>query len=108
MYSIHITQVKNCARLKHRFKPFRVLIVIINSSVSFFTGKEGASAGAVDEEDFIKAFEDVPNVQVSLTHITGTRLKCVRVLQQKSVCPGDLFAATVLCSQLVRHTFSPL
>ncbi|KAI4902574.1 hypothetical protein NFI96_033934 [Prochilodus magdalenae] len=28
------------------------------------TGKEGASAGAVDEEDFIKAFEDVPSVQI--------------------------------------------
>ncbi|XP_072542237.1 CLIP-associating protein 1a [Salminus brasiliensis] len=27
-------------------------------------GKEGASAGAVDEEDFIKAFEDVPVVQI--------------------------------------------
>ncbi|XP_047670642.1 CLIP-associating protein 1a isoform X24 [Tachysurus fulvidraco] len=27
-------------------------------------GKEGASAGAVDEEDFIKAFEDVPTVQI--------------------------------------------
>ncbi|XP_036447613.1 CLIP-associating protein 1a isoform X1 [Colossoma macropomum] len=27
-------------------------------------GKEGASAGAVDEEDFIKAFEDVPAVQI--------------------------------------------
>ncbi|XP_053536914.1 CLIP-associating protein 1a isoform X3 [Ictalurus punctatus] len=27
-------------------------------------GKEGASAGAVDEEDFIKAFEDVPSVQI--------------------------------------------
>ncbi|TSL16081.1 CLIP-associating protein 1 [Bagarius yarrelli] len=26
--------------------------------------KEGASAGAVDEEDFIKAFEDVPTVQI--------------------------------------------
>uniref|UniRef100_A0AAY4DTS3 TOG domain-containing protein n=1 Tax=Denticeps clupeoides TaxID=299321 RepID=A0AAY4DTS3_9TELE len=28
------------------------------------TGKEGASAGAVDEEDFIKSFEDVPAVQI--------------------------------------------
>ncbi|XP_036400891.1 CLIP-associating protein 1a isoform X8 [Megalops cyprinoides] len=28
------------------------------------TGKEGASAGAVDEEDFIRAFEDVPTVQI--------------------------------------------
>ncbi|XP_062862056.1 CLIP-associating protein 1a [Trichomycterus rosablanca] len=27
-------------------------------------GKEGASAGAIDEEDFIKAFEDVPTVQI--------------------------------------------
>lgn len=30
----------------------------------FVQGKE-AGAGAVDEEDFIKAFEDVPSVQVS-------------------------------------------
>ncbi len=29
----------------------------------FFKGKE-AGAGAVDEEDFIKAFEDVPSAQV--------------------------------------------
>ncbi len=29
-----------------------------------FLGKE-AGAGAVDEEDFIKAFEDVPSAQVS-------------------------------------------
>lgn len=28
-----------------------------------FLGKE-AAAGAVDEEDFMKAFEDVPTVQV--------------------------------------------
>lgn len=34
-------------------------------SLCFTTGKEGASAGAVDEEDFMKAFEDVPTVQVS-------------------------------------------
>lgn len=34
--------------------------------MSFSTGKEGASAGAVDEEDFMKAFEDVPTVQVKL------------------------------------------
>ncbi|XP_072556364.1 CLIP-associating protein 1a isoform X1 [Paramormyrops kingsleyae] len=27
-------------------------------------GKEGASAGAVDEEDFMRAFEDVPTVQI--------------------------------------------
>ncbi|XP_030642658.1 CLIP-associating protein 1a isoform X2 [Chanos chanos] len=27
-------------------------------------GKEGATAGAVDEEDFIRAFEDVPAVQI--------------------------------------------
>ena len=28
------------------------------------TGKDAASAGAVDEEDFLRAFEDVPTVQV--------------------------------------------
>lgn len=28
------------------------------------TGKEVSSAGAVDEEDFIRAFEDVPTIQV--------------------------------------------
>lgn len=27
-------------------------------------GRDGSSAGAVDEEDFIQAFEDVPTVQV--------------------------------------------
>lgn len=27
-------------------------------------GREGSGAGAVDEEDFIQAFEDVPTVQV--------------------------------------------
>lgn len=32
-------------------------------SCAFLKGKE-AGAGAVDEEDFIKAFEDVPSVQV--------------------------------------------
>lgn len=29
-----------------------------------YSGKDSVSAGAVDEEDFIKAFEDVPAVQV--------------------------------------------
>lgn len=33
------------------------------SPLSVFPGKE-AGAGAVDEDDFIKAFEDVPSVQV--------------------------------------------
>uniref|UniRef100_A0A8B9K6B3 Cytoplasmic linker associated protein 1 n=1 Tax=Astyanax mexicanus TaxID=7994 RepID=A0A8B9K6B3_ASTMX len=28
------------------------------------TGKEGSGAGAVDEEDFIRAFEDVPTIQI--------------------------------------------
>lgn len=28
------------------------------------SGRDGSSAGAVDEEDFIQAFEDVPTVQV--------------------------------------------
>ncbi|XP_036443184.1 CLIP-associating protein 1 isoform X4 [Colossoma macropomum] len=28
------------------------------------TGKEGPSAGAVDEDDFIRAFEDVPTIQI--------------------------------------------
>lgn len=27
-------------------------------------GRDGSSAGGVDEEDFIQAFEDVPTVQV--------------------------------------------
>lgn len=31
------------------------------------TGKEVSGAGAVDEEDFIRAFEDVPTVQVRPT-----------------------------------------
>ncbi|XP_066543391.1 CLIP-associating protein 1a isoform X6 [Amia ocellicauda] len=34
------------------------------SSAAKATGKEGASAGAVDEEDFIRAFDDVPTVQI--------------------------------------------
>ncbi|KAL2081012.1 hypothetical protein ACEWY4_022865 [Coilia grayii] len=35
-----------------------------SSASSKGPGKEGASAGAVDEDDFIKAFEDVPSVQI--------------------------------------------
>ncbi|KAG5262113.1 hypothetical protein AALO_G00292370 [Alosa alosa] len=35
-----------------------------SASSSKSTGKEGGSAGAVDEEDFIRAFEDVPTVQI--------------------------------------------
>ncbi|XP_050974648.1 LOW QUALITY PROTEIN: CLIP-associating protein 1a [Labeo rohita] len=35
-----------------------------SASGSRAPGKDGASAGAVDEEDFIKAFEDVPAVQI--------------------------------------------
>uniref|UniRef100_A0AAY5EZC6 TOG domain-containing protein n=1 Tax=Electrophorus electricus TaxID=8005 RepID=A0AAY5EZC6_ELEEL len=34
------------------------------SSVDLPAGKEGSGAGAVDEEDFIRAFEDVPAVQI--------------------------------------------
>ena len=29
-------------------------------------GKEGASAGGVDEEDFVKSYVDVPTIQVGL------------------------------------------
>lgn len=39
--------------------------------LSVSTAKE-AGAGALDEEDFIKAFEDVPSVQVGLVSVTGT------------------------------------
>ncbi|XP_062384483.1 CLIP-associating protein 1-B-like [Sardina pilchardus] len=35
-----------------------------SASSSKSTGKEGGSAGAVDEEDFIRAFDDVPTVQI--------------------------------------------
>lgn len=35
-----------------------------SASGSRAAGKDGASAGALDEEDFIKAFEDVPAVQI--------------------------------------------
>ncbi|XP_058643429.1 CLIP-associating protein 1a isoform X13 [Onychostoma macrolepis] len=35
-----------------------------SASGSRAPGKDGVSAGAVDEEDFIKAFEDVPAVQI--------------------------------------------
>jgi len=31
-------------------------------------GRDGSAAGAVDEEDFIQAFEDVPTVQVGSRH----------------------------------------
>ncbi|CAK6980701.1 CLIP-associating protein 1-B-like isoform X4, partial [Scomber scombrus] len=34
------------------------------ASSSKSAGKDGSSAGAVDEEDFIQAFEDVPTVQI--------------------------------------------
>lgn len=38
------------------------------TSLSYFSlicsGRDGSGAGAVDEEDFIQAFEDVPTVQV--------------------------------------------
>lgn len=48
--------------------------------MSFSTGKEGASAGAVDEEDFMKAFEDVPTLQVKLhaqhKKMFGRNAKC--------------------------------
>lgn len=33
-------------------------------SVPVCPGRDGSGAGAVDEEDFIQAFEDVPTVQV--------------------------------------------
>lgn len=45
--------------------------------IYFVAAKEGA--GAVDEEDFIKAFDDVPMVQVRLlesTSRTKTFFKC--------------------------------
>lgn len=35
-------------------------------------GREGSGAGAVDEEDFIQAFEDVPTVQVGRLLDSGT------------------------------------
>lgn len=41
---------------------FRCLCVCFKLSLIFVVSKE--SAGAVDEEDFIKAFTDVPTVQV--------------------------------------------
>lgn len=40
-----------------------LLSAFLNQYVFFAAAKEGA--GAVDEEDFIKAFDDVPVVQVS-------------------------------------------
>lgn len=44
---------------KRRASAMDSIILIL----TLFKGKE-AGAGAVDEEDFIKAFEDVPSVQV--------------------------------------------
>lgn len=37
-------------------------------------GREGSGAGAVDEEDFIQAFEDVPTVQVGRLRDSRTRV----------------------------------
>lgn len=39
-----------------------------NLTDAFFTGVSKEVAGALDEEDFIKAFTDVPTVQVRHTY----------------------------------------
>ncbi len=38
------------------------------------SGKESSGAGAVDEEDFIRAFEDVPAVQVSISRLRNANM----------------------------------
>lgn len=46
----------------------RIIILIdLCVSVCVPTGKEVSAAGALDEEDFIRAFEDVPTIQVRPT-----------------------------------------
>lgn len=51
--------------------------------MSVSAGRDGSVAGAVDEEDFIQAFEDVPTVQVwSLVHsdvFTGVKVTWFRL-----------------------------
>lgn len=50
--------------LRSLYRNVEVLLNLSYNTVHFvFKGKE-AGAGAVDEEDFIKAFEDVPSAQV--------------------------------------------
>lgn len=47
-----------------------MFVFSLDSVSDLLSGKEGTSAGAVDEEDFIKSFEDVPAVQVCVhTHL---------------------------------------
>lgn len=41
-----------------------LLNMLLKSWSGFSSGRDGSGAGAVDEEDFIQAFEDVPTVQV--------------------------------------------
>lgn len=55
---------------KNKMTVFAFCGSVILSAV-FSAGRDGSSAGAVDEEDFIQAFEDVPKVQVS-TYVTCT------------------------------------
>lgn len=55
---------------KNKMTVFAFCGSVILSAV-FSAGRDGSSAGAVDEEDFIQAFEDVPTVQVS-TYVTCT------------------------------------
>lgn len=38
--------------------------IVLNEMFGVCAGREGSGAGAVDEEDFIQGFEDVPTVQV--------------------------------------------
>uniref|UniRef100_A0A3Q2WPS5 Cytoplasmic linker associated protein 1 n=1 Tax=Haplochromis burtoni TaxID=8153 RepID=A0A3Q2WPS5_HAPBU len=48
---------------KNKMTVFAFCGSVILSAV-FSAGRDGSSAGAVDEEDFIQAFEDVPTVQI--------------------------------------------
>lgn len=53
--------------------------------LSVSTAKE-AGAGALDEEDFIKAFEDVPSVQVGLVPVTGTLTEGQNLMVPETDC----------------------
>ena len=53
-------RASRCSTSRRRTLVFATL----KSFLIVSSGKDAASAGAVDEEDFLRAFEDVPTVQV--------------------------------------------
>uniref|UniRef100_A0A8C2AE37 Cytoplasmic linker associated protein 1 n=1 Tax=Cyprinus carpio TaxID=7962 RepID=A0A8C2AE37_CYPCA len=82
-----------------------------SASSSKSSGKKSSGAGAVDEEDFIRAFEDVPTVQVSICSMNNSEglflfqinaLKKVRSLLLAGASDYDGF------SQQLRQLEGPL